>query len=102
LTAKSRAGVRTVRQERARARAADVAPILIELWVNGAESLRALAAGLEKRGIPTARGGKWSAAQVARVLEVADLAGPFRAGRRVKQRLSIAEQGRPIKRRGRP
>jgi len=27
----------------------------------GCESLRAIAAGLEERGIPTARGGKWSA-----------------------------------------
>jgi hypothetical protein len=35
----------------------------------GAASLRAIAAGLEDRGIPAARGGKWSAVQVARLLE---------------------------------
>jgi hypothetical protein len=36
----------------------------------GAESLRAIAAGLNARGIPTARGaGQWSAVQVSRVLE---------------------------------
>jgi hypothetical protein len=31
-----------------------------ELRAAGCESLRAIAAGLEQRGIPTARGGKWS------------------------------------------
>jgi hypothetical protein len=34
-----------------------------------AKSLRPIAAGLEERGIPAARGGKWSAVQVARLLE---------------------------------
>ena len=33
--------------------------------------LRAIAAGLEERGIPTARGGKWSAVQLSRLLEAA-------------------------------
>ena len=37
----------------------------------GCESLRAIAPGLEERGIPTARGGKWSAVQVSRLLEAA-------------------------------
>jgi len=32
-----------------------------------AESLRAIAAGLDERGIPAARGGGWSAVQVARL-----------------------------------
>jgi hypothetical protein len=32
-------------------------------------SLRAIAAGLEERGIPAARSGKWSAVQVMRLLE---------------------------------
>jgi hypothetical protein len=36
----------------------------------GAESLRAIAAGLNARGIPTARrNGQWSAVQVSRVIE---------------------------------
>ena len=38
--------------------------------VCGAGSLRAIAPGLNVRGIPTARGaGQWSAVQVARVIE---------------------------------
>jgi hypothetical protein len=54
----------------AKRRAADIAPTIAELQAAGAESLRAIAAGLNDRGIPTARGaGQWSAVQVARVLE---------------------------------
>lgn len=50
-------------------RAADIVPIVAELHAAGATSLRAVAAGLNERGIPTARGsGTWSAVQVARVL----------------------------------
>jgi Recombinase len=45
------------------------APVIAELKAAGATSLRAIAAGLNKRGIPTARGtGSWSATQVMRVL----------------------------------
>ncbi len=53
----------------ATAKAADLAPIIAELKATGATSLRAIAAGLNERGVPTA-GGKtnWSAAQVARIL----------------------------------
>ena len=61
-------GVR-VRQEKATSRAADLAPIVANLRANGATSLRDLAAGLNARGITTARGGEWSAVQVQRVLE---------------------------------
>ena len=44
-----------------------------ELQASGLTSLRALATGLNDRGIPTARGsGQWSAVQVARVLERID------------------------------
>jgi DNA invertase Pin-like site-specific DNA recombinase len=54
---------------RVSARADDIAPVIWELQGAGAESLRALAKGLNARGIPTARGhGKWSAVQVARLL----------------------------------
>jgi hypothetical protein len=42
-----------------------------ELEAAGCASLRAIAAGLEERGIPAARGGKWSAVQVSRLLEAA-------------------------------
>jgi hypothetical protein len=64
-------------QARARNRALDLAPIIQELQAAGCESLRAIAAGLEERGIPTPRGGSWSAVQVARLLEAA--AVPFDA-----------------------
>jgi DNA invertase Pin-like site-specific DNA recombinase len=57
------------RQAQASQRAADLAPIVQELQAAGATSLRAIAAGLNERSIPTARGGAWSAMQVARLLE---------------------------------
>jgi hypothetical protein len=40
-----------------------LAPTIAELQAGGCESLRAIAAGLEERGIPAARGGKWSTVQ---------------------------------------
>jgi DNA invertase Pin-like site-specific DNA recombinase len=56
-------------QTRANSRAADIAPIITELQAAGAESLRAIADGLNDAGIPTAREqGKWSAIQVQRTL----------------------------------
>jgi DNA invertase Pin-like site-specific DNA recombinase len=55
--------------KRVNARATDLAPTIAELQASGATSLRAIAAGLNERGIPAARGGQWSAVQVARVLE---------------------------------
>jgi len=54
---------------RADSRAADLAPIIKDLQAAGAESLRAIAAGLNAAGIPTPRGaGEWSATQVQRTL----------------------------------
>jgi hypothetical protein len=54
---------------RANARAADLALTIADIQASGARSLRAIAAALNARGIPTATGtGKWEAAQVARVL----------------------------------
>jgi DNA invertase Pin-like site-specific DNA recombinase len=55
-------------QKRARRRAADIAPIIRSLQNGGAESLRAIADGLNQAGIPTARRGKWSATEVSRML----------------------------------
>jgi hypothetical protein len=44
--------------------------VIWELQASGAESLRAIADGLNAAGIPTARGqGKWSAVQVSRLLK---------------------------------
>jgi hypothetical protein len=50
-------------------RMADLRPIITDVQVSGASSLRQIAAGLNGRGIPTARGGAWSAVQVKRVME---------------------------------
>jgi hypothetical protein len=56
-----------------------LAPIVQELQAAGCESLRDIAAGLDERGIPAAYGGKWSAVQVARLLENAGLQScPFK------------------------
>ena len=63
-------GRRTASQRRAAnadRRAADVAPVILELKAAGT-SLRGIAAALVARGIPTAQGGVWSAVQVSRVL----------------------------------
>lgn len=69
LTGTARKAGNRAMERAANTRAADVAPIIAELRSRGATSLRALAAGLNERGIPTARGnGQWSAVQVARVI----------------------------------
>lgn len=66
---KSRALATAALQARAASRAADIAPVIKELQAGGAESLRAIARGLNAAGIPTPRGrGEWSAVQVQRVL----------------------------------
>jgi hypothetical protein len=58
-----------ITQARFAIEATDLAATIKELQAAGCESLRAIAAGLEDRGIPAARGGKWSAVQVARLLD---------------------------------
>lgn len=58
-----------VRSERADRRARDLAPILKEIREEGSTSLREIAAGLNERGIPTARDSKWTASAVKRVLD---------------------------------
>ena len=68
-TAKMHKRSAAVRRQAAAARAADIKPTIEELRASGAESLRAIAAGLNERGIPTANGdGAWTAVQVSRVL----------------------------------
>jgi DNA invertase Pin-like site-specific DNA recombinase len=57
-----------VRSEQAQRRATDLLPVIEALKAEGAVSLRELAAGLNERGIPTARGGEWTAVQVSRVV----------------------------------
>jgi DNA invertase Pin-like site-specific DNA recombinase len=70
LTAKARKTGNEANARIAAERAAeDLAPAISELQAAGKTSLRAIAEGLNERGIPTARGtGDWSAVQVARVL----------------------------------
>jgi DNA invertase Pin-like site-specific DNA recombinase len=50
-------------------RAQALAPVVAEIRAAGASSLRAIAAELNARSIPTAQGKAWSAMQVKRVLE---------------------------------
>ena len=74
LTAKARAAGRAAGKAKADARAADLADTVKELQASGTTSLRAIADGLDARGIPTARGGTWTATQVMRLME---RIGPF-------------------------
>ena len=67
------AGIAT-RQAKAKGRAVDLAPTIAELRASGVTSLGALAAGLNEKNIPAARGGAWSAVQVSRVLRRVDAA----------------------------
>ncbi|MBI5319798.1 recombinase family protein [Bradyrhizobium sp.] len=48
--------------------AANILPLIRQIQESGAKSLRAVAAVLAARGIATARGGEWSAGQVANIL----------------------------------
>ena len=47
--------------------AANVLPLILPMKADG-KSLRQIAAALNERGIPTARGGKWAQTQVADIL----------------------------------
>lgn len=69
VSAKGRANGLAKRQASAERRAADLSGIISEIKASGATSLREIAAGLNERAIPTARGGSWSAVQVQRVLQ---------------------------------
>ena len=53
---------------RADKRAADLLPIIAPLKAGGA-SLRQIADGLNRCGVPAPRGGEWSAVAVKRILE---------------------------------
>jgi hypothetical protein len=75
-----RAGTAAV-QARADERAADLAPIVKELQAAGVTTLRGIADGLNRSGIPTPRGrGEWQAAQVERVLVRLRFFKPARPG----------------------
>ena len=57
-----------VRSARAAKRAADLLPVLADIQAKGVTTLSGQAEELNRRSIPTARGGEWSAVQVQRVL----------------------------------
>jgi DNA invertase Pin-like site-specific DNA recombinase len=68
-TTKMRRRSAEIRQQRAAERATDIGPTIASIQASGARSLRAIAAALNTKGIPTARGaGTWNAEQVSRVL----------------------------------
>lgn len=70
ISADARAMGQAAIQEKARVRAADLEPVIIDLRGHGVTTLRGMARALTERGIPTARGkGEWTPMQVARVLE---------------------------------
>ncbi len=64
---------REAKIEKAKSRAANIAPVIREIMANGGDmSLRAVAMVLEARGIKTPRGGsRWQAVQIQRVLAAA-------------------------------
>jgi hypothetical protein len=49
---------------RADARARSLAPLIAEIRAAGVHSYNGIASELDRRGIPTARGGQWAATQV--------------------------------------
>src|SRR5205823_6801781 len=59
---------RAARVTKANQRALDLSPTIEALRSGGAHSLRSIAAGLNSRGITTARGAEWSASQVQSLL----------------------------------
>jgi DNA invertase Pin-like site-specific DNA recombinase len=68
LTVKARKAGRAVAKQKADQRASDIAPTIAELRQGGITSLRAIAAELNARKIPTANGCEWAPTQVNRVL----------------------------------
>ena len=55
---------------KAQFRARDLRSTVLEIRATGATTLRSIAAGLNDRHIPTARGGSWSSTQVHRLLKM--------------------------------
>jgi DNA invertase Pin-like site-specific DNA recombinase len=58
-----------VRQQSAAKRRDDLLPVIEDIKANGAFSLRKIAEALNQAGLTTARGGRWSAVQVRRVVQ---------------------------------
>lgn len=68
-TSEDRAKAAQAKRADAAARVQDILPIIEEVRAGGETSLAGIARALNERGVPTARGGKWQAVQVKRVLE---------------------------------
>lgn len=68
MTEAHRVKAAAAKKAKADERAHLLSDVLAEIRAGGASSLREIAAALNERGIPTARGGLWSAVQVSRVL----------------------------------
>ena len=66
--AKARGEAAKVNRAKAKSFAANVNPIIKEIQASGVVTLRAIAATLNARGVPTARGGRWGSSGVANVL----------------------------------
>jgi hypothetical protein len=60
-------------QAKAAEHAARVLPIIRAIQATGVIKLRAIAAELTARKVPTARGGDWAAPQVSNILKRADI-----------------------------
>jgi DNA invertase Pin-like site-specific DNA recombinase len=67
LAKASASGVASIRRN-ANTFAKQVLPVIRDVQQSGARSLRAIAQALEARGVPTARGGQWTAVQVSALL----------------------------------
>jgi DNA invertase Pin-like site-specific DNA recombinase len=70
------ARARAARTDNAVRRASDLRTTILEIQNNGAQSLGAVASGLNQRGITAPRGGGWSPSQVRRVLSRLAASGP--------------------------
>jgi hypothetical protein len=78
VASKGRKAALEARRKAARQLAQDVAPIVAQLRAEGATNLRQVADGLNARGVPAPRGGRWSALQVIRAQAHMRLTGPRR------------------------
>jgi DNA invertase Pin-like site-specific DNA recombinase len=84
VASKGRKAALETRRKAALQRAEDVAPIVAQLRAEGATSLRQVAEGLNARGVPAPKGGRWSAVQVIRAQARMRPTGPRRMSRAVE------------------
>ncbi|TXN05314.1 resolvase [Methylobacterium sp. WL103] len=72
FAAKGRAASLAKRQGEAATRKVDLLPVIEDIRASGITTANGIAAALNDRGVPTARGGAWQAVQVQRVLARAE------------------------------